>query len=55
MSMNYDSHKEQAMCACDDIINNCNRMTTGNFMHNVAAIKMFANMIKNCIEHLNED
>lgn len=53
--MNYDSYKEQAMYACDDIINNCNRMTTGNFMHNVAAIKSFATMIKNCIKHLKEE
>ena len=53
--MNYDSYKEQALYACDDIINNCDRMTTGNFMHNVAAIKMFAKTIKNCVEHLKED
>ena len=53
--MNYDSYKEQAMCACNDIINNCERMTSGNFMHNVAAIKMFAKMIKSCVEHLKEE
>ena len=53
--MNYDSYKEQALYACDDIINNCDRMTTGNFMHNVAAIKMFARTIKNCVEHLKEE
>ena len=52
--MNYDSYKEQAVYACDDIINNCNRMTTGNFMHNVAAVKMFAETIKKCVEHLYE-
>lgn len=55
MNMNYDSYKEQAMYACDDIINNCNHMTTGNFMHNVAAIKMFANIIKRNLEHLKEE
>ena len=53
--MNYESYKEQAMYACDDIINKCNHMTVGNYIHNIAAIKKFATTIKNCVEHLKEE
>ena len=53
--MNYDSYKEWAICACNGIIDDCNRMTSGNYMHNINAVKMTAKMIRdNCLPHLFE-
>jgi hypothetical protein len=53
--MNYDSYKEQVICTCNDIINNCDRMTSGNYMHNINAIKLMAKIIRdNCLPHLFE-
>ena len=53
--MNYDSYKEWAICACNGIIDNCNRMTSGNYMHNINAVKMTAKMIRDdCLPHLFE-
>lgn len=53
--MNYDSYKEWAICACNGIIEDCNRMTSGNYMHNINAVKMTAKMIRdNCLPHLFE-
>lgn len=53
--MNYDSYKEWAIYACNGIIDDCNRMTSGNYMHNINAVKMTAKMIRdNCLPHLFE-
>lgn len=53
--MNYDSYKEQVIYTCDDIINNCDRMTSGNYMHNINAIKLMAKIIRDhCLPHLCE-
>lgn len=52
--MNYDSRKEAALVGCDDIIRNCERMTSGNFAHNVAAIKLIAQSIRQNVQHLKE-
>lgn len=53
--MNYDSYKEQVICTCNDIIDNCDRMTSGNYMHNINAIKLMAKIIRdNCLPHLFE-
>ena len=53
--MNYDSYKEWAICTCNGIIDDCNRMTSGNYMHNINAVKLMAKIIRdNCLPHLFE-
>lgn len=53
--MNYDSYKEQVIYTCNDIIDSCDRMTSGNYMHNINAIKLMAKTIRdNCLPHLFE-
>ena len=44
--LNYDDEKQGAILACEDIINTCNRTTSGNVSHNVASIKLLAGIIK---------
>ena len=39
-------------CHLDGIIENCNRMTSGNFMHNKNACRLAANIIKNRLQYL---
>ena len=54
--MNYDSYKEWAICTCNGIIDDCNRMTSGNYMHNINAVKLMAKIIRdNCLPHLFEN
>ena len=44
--MDYNDEKLGAICGCDDIINLCNRTTSGNVTHNIAAIRIAAQEIK---------
>ena len=39
----------------DDIINNCERMSSGNFMHNRAAIMLMAKNAKSALLRLGID
>ncbi len=55
MSMDYNkTPKEEALMHCDYITELCERMTSGNYMHNVAAIKLTIRFLKNCISKLEE-
>ena len=55
MSMDYNkTPKEEAFMHCDYITGLCERMTSGNYMHNVAAIKTTIVFLKRCIEKLEE-
>lgn len=44
--MDYNNEKLGAIYGCDDIINLCNRTTSGNIAHNIAAIRNIAQEIK---------
>lgn len=53
--MNYNkTTKEEAIMHCDYITELCGRMTSGNYMHNVAAIKLTIRFLKDCISKLEE-
>lgn len=53
--MDYNkTTKEEALIHCDYITELCERMTSGNYMHNVAAIKITIVSLKSCIEKLEE-
>lgn len=52
--MDYNDQKLGAICGCDDIINLCNRTTSGNIAHNIAAIRNTAQEIKNYLLKLEE-
>ena len=54
MNINYDDEKQGAIFACDDIINTCNRTTSGNVSHNIASIKLFAGIIKDFLLKLEK-
>ena len=41
--------KEEMLMICDDIKNECDRLTSGNFMHNRAAIKLLVTSMVNAI------
>lgn len=43
---------DEILSHCDSIIDNTERMTSGNFMHNKNANKFSAKMIKKCISLL---
>lgn len=51
--MDYDNitPKQHMLMICEDMINNCDRMTTGNFMHNKAAMKY---LVQSMINVVNE-
>ena len=40
--MDYNNEKLSAILGCDDIINICNRITSGNIAHNIAVIRNIA-------------
>ena len=52
--MDYNDQKLGAICGCDDIINLCNRTTSGNIAHNIAAIRNAAQEIKKYLLNLGE-
>lgn len=53
--MDYNkTTKEEALMHCDYITELCERMTSGNYMHNVAAIKLTIRLLKKCISKLDE-
>lgn len=43
---------EEIMNHCDGIIERSERMTSGNYMHNCAANKFSAKIIKSCVNNL---
>ena len=43
---------EEIMNHCDGIIDRSERMTSGNYMHNCAANKFSAKIIKSCVNNL---
>lgn len=43
---------EEIMNHCDGIIERSERMTSGNYMHNCAANKVSAKIIKSCVNNL---
>ena len=49
--MDYDNitPKEEMLMICDDIKNECDRLTFGNFMHNRAVINFFVTSMVNVI------
>ena len=49
--MNYDdiTPKEEMLMICTDIKNNCDHLTSGNFMHNRAAIKLLITRLETII------
>ena len=49
--MDYDNitPKEEMLMICEDIKNNCDRLTSGNFMHNKAAIKLLVSSMISAI------
>jgi hypothetical protein len=49
--MDYDNitPKQEMLMICEDIKNNCDRLTSGNFMHNKAAIKLLVSCMVNAI------
>ena len=54
MDYNNITTKEEALMHCDYIKELCERMTSGNYMHNVAAIKLTTVFLKKCIEKMEE-
>jgi limonene-1,2-epoxide hydrolase len=52
--MDYNNERLGAICGCDDIINLCNRTTSGNIAHNIAAIRNAAQEIKKYLLKLDE-
>ena len=54
MDYNNITTKEEALMHCDYITELCERMTSGNYMHNVSAIKLTTVLLKKCIEKMEE-
>lgn len=52
--MDYNNERLGAICGCDDIINLCNRTTSGNIAHNIAAIRNAAQEIKKYLLKLDD-
>lgn len=53
--MDYNkTTKEEALMHCDYITELFERMTSGNYMHNVSAIKLTTVFLKKCIEKMEE-
>lgn len=52
--MDYNNEKLGAICGCDDIINICNRTSSGNISHNIAAIRNITQEIKKYLLKLEE-
>lgn len=53
--MDYNkTPKEEAFMHCDYITQLCERMTSGNYMHSVGAIKITIQFLKDCISKLKE-